>query len=228
MCTGRACFIVEVDPDTRPLRGSDAHDPSTCSKCTPVVSIDASNGQRVLEHMGGHVLFDPALRDLQGCGLCLRPFPICTFYFKKSRGTSAARQIDWTRSQCGNPTSFNMATASVSKESSPCSNIPVQCSLCDAAGPLIWTYNLASHYRERHSRPAGPFTYKPTNKGPQVEYITSRQELKWMQAKWDKRFDVAKPRNLKEKVQRRPLFISEAHSSRMALQCVLQSFCQIA
>ncbi|KAJ6618442.1 hypothetical protein B0H10DRAFT_1947627 [Mycena sp. CBHHK59/15] len=38
-----------------------------------------------------------------------------------------------------------MAYASVSKDAdSPCSNVPVQCSLCKEHKPLIWTYNLAA------------------------------------------------------------------------------------
>ncbi|KAJ7225165.1 hypothetical protein C8J57DRAFT_1252854 [Mycena rebaudengoi] len=160
----QACLIIEVDPASRAARESDVHNPSTCSNCTPAVSIDASNGKHVLEHMGGHVLFNAIPRDVQQC--------------------YAARQINGVRSACGNPIHLNMAAAAVAKESS---------------------------------------LYKVPDKVPPVEYKTSATVtgIKGMRAKWDNHFKFLKHRNLKEKSQRSPLVISEAHSLRIALYYII-------
>ncbi|KAF8169579.1 hypothetical protein K438DRAFT_1456778, partial [Mycena galopus ATCC 62051] len=147
--SGRACLVVEGESQSRSSPDTDVA--GACSKCSPAVVLD-SNGQRVLEHMAGHALFDPSLTNQQPCGLCMQPWPICTLFFTKSRGTKSARQIDWERSKCSNPVAFNMKTASTFSDASPCTNFPVQCSLCSADSGLVWTYNLAMHYRKRHNR----------------------------------------------------------------------------
>ncbi|KAJ6598750.1 hypothetical protein B0H10DRAFT_1668216, partial [Mycena sp. CBHHK59/15] len=209
------CFLVEHDGTDH--QGSDVN-PGICSKCSPAVTLEA-NGQRILEHMGSHILFDPTHSSSvqQPCGACLRPFPQCALHFKPRRGTSAARQVDWARSTCGNPFSFNMAYASVSKDADPpCSNVPVQCSLCEEHKPLIWTYNLAAHWRDAHNRTAGPFTYRSSDKNAApIEYKISANKFKWMEIKWKNRF--SKSKSTKPKPKRSVLLISDAHRSSMAL-----------
>ncbi|KAJ7155332.1 hypothetical protein C8R46DRAFT_1196801 [Mycena filopes] len=206
--------------DSFPYRnhGADVGTSGICQKCVPSVILDTKNGQRVLEHMGGHILFDPAFSSelQQPCGTCLRSSPLCRVHFKASRGTSAAKQVDWTRSTCGNPVKFSMAYASVSKdEDSPCSNVPVECSLCDRNEPLVWTYNLAAHWRDAHNRPSGSATYK--NGEQHLVYKISKNERKWMEAKWKKHFIQPKTR---AKTKRPQLRISEAHKSAMVLRDV--------
>ncbi|KAK7013773.1 hypothetical protein R3P38DRAFT_2545697 [Favolaschia claudopus] len=212
---GRACFLVEHEGTDR--LGSDAG-VSICSKCSPAVTLN-TNGQRILEHMAGHILFDPAFNSnvQQPCGTCLRPHPHCTLYFKPRRGRGV-RQVDWDRSTCGNRVNFNMANASISKDAdSPCSNVPVQCSLCDDHSPLVWTYNLEAHWRDRHKRTSGPYTYRNAQpNGAFITYTISEQERKWMHTKWDNRFNKAK--TSRPKTKRPPLLISEAHRSSAALR----------
>jgi hypothetical protein len=155
---------------------------------------------------------------LQRCGLCLRPAGMCELYYKASRGASAVRQVDWKRSKCDRPMIFNMASASVSKDAaSPCSNFPVQCSLCDANDPLVWTYHLAPHYQDRHNRSAVPFTYR-NKQTAHVEYEVSPLETRRMEAKWNSRFKFAQPRNTSKKKTKIPLLISAAHRSSLALR----------
>ncbi|KAJ6456747.1 hypothetical protein C8R45DRAFT_844729, partial [Mycena sanguinolenta] len=214
--SGRACFLLEHDGTDRLESGND---PTVCSKCSPVVQLD-SNGQRILEHMGCHILFDPAFSSelQQPCGACLRPYPLCSLHFKPRRGTTAQRQVDWSRSTCGNPFNFNMAYASVSKDAdSPCSNVPVQCALCEDHSPLVWTYNLAAHWRTTHNRTAGPFTYLSANKTP-IPYTTSDNEVRWMKKKWGARFTKSKS------TKRPPLAISAEHTSAMVLRLVFLFF----
>ncbi|KAJ7663739.1 hypothetical protein DFH06DRAFT_986266, partial [Mycena polygramma] len=220
------CFLVEHEGTDR--QSSD-NTPGICSKCSPPVVLDTTNGQRILEHMAGHILFDPLLISAvyQPCGACLRVEGLCSLHFKPRRGTSAARQIDWSRSTCANPVNFSMAYASVSKDAdSPCSNVPVQCSLCTDTDPLVWTYNLETHCRNKHHRTAGPFLYVASGaKKPHVEYEISAKERQWMQIKWNNRFSKSKSTSKGTKEKTKPIFmISEAHKSSMALRCVLSLF----
>ncbi|KAJ7323348.1 hypothetical protein DFH08DRAFT_711958 [Mycena albidolilacea] len=113
-------------------------------------SQQKTNYQRVLEHNGAHILFDESLKPAdQPCGLCLRPFPMCTFLFQKCSGTAAARQIDWKISTCLNPLNFQMSAAMKSSEKSPCSNHLIECPL--QCGVVLWTYNLTAHYNSYHA-----------------------------------------------------------------------------
>ncbi|KAJ7701879.1 hypothetical protein B0H17DRAFT_894919, partial [Mycena rosella] len=132
--------------DTFPYRSADPGASFLCTKCFPPVPIKTSNYQRILEHNGAHILFDKTILALdQPCGLCLRPFPMCTFTFLKSDGTASARQIDWTRSTCLNPVKFQMAAAMKSTKLSPCTNHLIPCPL--QCGVVIWTYNILGHCR---------------------------------------------------------------------------------
>ncbi|KAF8152359.1 hypothetical protein B0H34DRAFT_724881 [Crassisporium funariophilum] len=99
----------------------------------PTVTLDLSQGQRVLEHIGAHVLHDPSLdRSMPLCGLCLRPSPMCQFFLKKGKGAHAS------------------GVASESTASSPCSNVPIHCPLCPKSDPAIWRYFFRIHFQQKH------------------------------------------------------------------------------
>lgn len=69
----------------------EAHD---CAKCGPNVKLNRSNAQRILEHMGAHILHDATLnRSQEVCGLCLRPSPMCRLLVKK--GVVLWQAIAW-------------------------------------------------------------------------------------------------------------------------------------
>ncbi|KAJ7758951.1 hypothetical protein DFH07DRAFT_741355, partial [Mycena maculata] len=229
-----SCFLVEHDDTER--QGPELTDPSICSSCVKRVVMcpnGVHNGQHALEHMRAHLLFDPVYTYnpsvQQACGACLAPFPQCTLYFKPRRGVGVARQVDWACLTCrrGKSFTFNMATASVSSSAdSPCSNRPVQCSLCNENSPLAWTYSLEVHWRVHHNRTVGPFTFRSDNRNETpIVYKISDQERDWMKAKWNQCFTVVQAINTTAKLKGKgllPLIISEAHSSRMALRCALQ------
>src|SRR5271168_704608 len=48
--SGRACFVCESDQELVELGSSD------CPHCSPSVALDLSQGQRVLKHVGAHIL----------------------------------------------------------------------------------------------------------------------------------------------------------------------------
>lgn len=186
-----------------------ADSPFECRKCYPAVPIQTTNYQRVLEHNGAHILFDGSLTAAdQPCGLCLRPFPMCRFFFLKRSGTAAARQIDWTTSNCLNPLKFQMAAAMKSSDNSPCSNHLIECPL--QCGIVIWTYTLAGHYKFFHK-------LKSVTNIP-VVYQMAESELERMQTVWNNRQTYSTARKMKKKKPRAALAISDAHRSLMAFR----------
>lgn len=182
-----------------------------CPKCIPEVPLDPSKGQRVLEHMASHVIFDKSIRRRdEPCGLCLRPSPMCALYFKKGAGTGATRQVDWTRSNCVNIVNFRMAAAVKSSESSPCTNYPMKCPLCDNSAPAVWSYNLEAHLSgTRHNLASA-------DRANAIYQISEAEENR-MKKLYDKRFIYPKARISRQPKMQLPLVFSEAHSSRMAL-----------
>jgi hypothetical protein len=202
--TGKVCFVCERDDATQPPLDESSAD---CSICGPKVKLDRSNAQRVLEHMGAHILYDPTV-DGEACGLCLRPSPMCKLVLKKSRGAEASLSLDLKKSTCANLMRFQYSSAEQSSKSSPCSNVPIICPLCPTQNPAVWTYNLHTHFRVRH-KIVNPLQYP-------AKVLPSESERDAMKKIWDARFDTRKPRNLKNKAV--PMIISEAHSSRLALR----------
>ncbi|KAJ7512180.1 hypothetical protein B0H11DRAFT_1843949 [Mycena galericulata] len=202
---GKACFLVDDGEWTRGEFKSNAFE---CPKCDPPIPLTSENHQKILEHNGAHILFDTSIENSdQPCGLCLRPFPTCTFELSKTVGSVAARQIDWRRSTCINPMKFKMAAAKKSTKHSPCTNhllpCPMQC------GQNIWTYNLDAHFR------GSPHNLQMLDSVPRA-YQMAPGEMEQMKKIWLSRHDLPKPRNLKKK-STPPLVISAAHSSSNAL-----------
>lgn len=170
--------------------------------------MDISHGQRVLEHCGAHLLYDPSInRQHETCGLCMRPAPMCVFYLKKSNGKL---QIDWVKSSCMHKISFQYSVAAASTAASPCSNVPIVCPICGLKRPAVWKYELEAHFRDFH-RLSDPRSF------PQRVEITEDEKMRLKEI-WDARQNYPQRRNMKKK--RNPLEISEAHSSRLALRYV--------
>jgi len=117
---GYACFVCETDEVLGDIRGEKSLE---CPRCSPTqaVILDLTQGQRVLEHIGAHILYDPGAIHAKDtlCGLCLRPSPLCQFFLTKGKGTNGNR------------------VAAESTASSPCSNVPIQCPICAKSEPAI-------------------------------------------------------------------------------------------
>lgn len=123
---------------------------AVCNHCDPHVTLNLSQPQRTLEHVGAHILFDPAVKRIdQPCGLCLRPSSMCQYYLLKGKGTKANPRVDMERSAgCPRLVKFQWGKAAVSEEKAPCSNVPLLCPLCPKA---VWRYNLRVHLSSMHS-----------------------------------------------------------------------------
>ena len=117
-----------------------------CSRCGVSMKLDWKNTQCVLEHMGAHILHDITLSaSEEHCGLCLQPALMCQIYLMKGR-----HSMDWLKSRCPNLVCFNYRNTSESSKWSPCSNVPIDCSICPPVSPAVWTYSFHSHYWECH------------------------------------------------------------------------------
>ena len=197
---GKSCFVCEDDENLLDVSKWNTRD---CPACGPEISLDLSQGQRLLEHMGAHILHDPNLeRSIERCGLCLRPAPLCLLYLKKSKSAAKTLKIDQDRSICVTKINFSYSVASQSTKSSPCSNVPILCPLCsDKKDPAIWTYYAKTHFEKKHST-ADLSRYAHL-------WTLSNFETGEMKKIWSKRFNVSVKRPKKSKIP--PLIISDAH-----------------
>lgn len=122
---------------------------SDCPQCSPTITLDLSQGQRVLEHIGAHVIHDPGIASsMPLCGLCLCPAPLCQFFLKKDKGAHASLAINHTILRgCLIKLKYSYGVASESTSSSPCSNVPMHCPLCPKTDPAVWCYFLKIHFQ---------------------------------------------------------------------------------
>ncbi|KAJ7822071.1 hypothetical protein B0H14DRAFT_3732640 [Mycena olivaceomarginata] len=146
---GRACFVCEGDGQTDSLLATDPH---ICPKCTPSLPLDMVHPQTILAHIGAHILHDPTVdSSTQPCGLCLRPWPMCQFFLKKSSSAANTLTLNMAISRgCPNLVYFSYGTTLISKDSSPSSNVPLKCPLCGPKEPAIWRYFFKQHLIQHH------------------------------------------------------------------------------
>ncbi|KAJ7671994.1 hypothetical protein B0H17DRAFT_1335340 [Mycena rosella] len=206
---GRACFVCEGDDENQALLETDAH---VCPKCTSSMPLDMGHPQTILAHMGAHILHDTNVdRSTQPCGLCLRPWPMCQFFLKRSGSAGNTQTLNMAISRgCPNLVYFSYGTAVVSEESSPCSNAPLRCALCNPKDPAVWRYNFKEYMMQHHS------DVSLTKYSHIWELCTA--ETAGMKKVW-----VARDKRKKAKKAKPSLVVSSAHSSRLALAVERQS-----
>ncbi|PPQ82822.1 hypothetical protein CVT26_008090 [Gymnopilus dilepis] len=203
--SGSACFVCENDRD---LGDISRQTTCECPCCDPAVILDLSQGQRVLEHMAAHILYDPVVIRSNGplCGLCLRPPSQCRYFLSKGKGAHGNLRVDPQKSNgCLMKMSWFYHIAAESTVSSPCSNVPVQCPICPKADPAIWKYFMKAHFQARH----------PTLSVTDYEDIwwLSTFEREEMKKIWAKRTQGTVKQA--KKSQMSTLVISEAHRARV-------------
>ena len=89
---GNACFLCNDDRDLGDVGGLNT---SSCPQCSPTVALDLSQGQRILEHIGAHILNNPGVDwSMELCGLCLHPMPLCQFFLTKGKGAHGSLKIN--------------------------------------------------------------------------------------------------------------------------------------
>ncbi|KAJ7749433.1 hypothetical protein B0H16DRAFT_1845530 [Mycena metata] len=179
-----------------------------CLKCTPPVALDVAHPQKVLTHMGAHILYDSRIdRSSQPCGFCGRPFPLCHFALKKTADGLTVK-LDASKGCPNFVKKFNYNVAAKSTTNSPCSNVSLPCPACGPKDPSIWRYNLKEHFIRYH-----PHT--PLLKYRDLWELTE-SETTAMRKVWEKLQAPRKKKNTGKKTKA-TLAISAAHSSRLAL-----------
>jgi len=202
-------MMEQIDLDT----GLVDHIGLTCPNCHPIITFNPLHGQRVVEHIGAHILHDSSVDRLSElCGLCLRPAPLCKIVLKRGKGKTGKHAIDVKASSCPNLLKFSIAITAVCSVSSPCTNRPILCPHCDdsESSPVVWSYNFRVHLIRKH--PSIPLEYHSN--------VTTLTKLKkeGMRGIWQRRL---KQRKVRRKSQRAPLVISETHRSCLVLKYVL-------
>lgn len=195
--SGRACFTREVHQQVED-QGT-----SSCPRCSPTVTLDLSQGQRVLEHIGAHILHDPGIaQSTEQCGLCLRPRPFCEFFLTKGKGANRALKVNQLLSRgCLVKVKYSYSVAAESSAASPCSNVPITCPLCSNTAPAIWKYFMKAHFQETHKS-------APISKYEHLWKISDFETAE-MKKIWTKRKNVVLKRTKKSK---HPLLVvSENH-----------------
>ncbi|KAF8816845.1 hypothetical protein BYT27DRAFT_7067843, partial [Phlegmacium glaucopus] len=144
------CFICESDRDLGHIKVMTMSD---CPRCSPTVTLNLTQGQHVLKHVGLHIPYNPgviqSIKPL--CGLCLHPSQMCQLYLAKSKGVNRKTRINQKASKsCLIKMNYSYSIAAESSMSSPCSNVPVHCPICPKANPAIWKYFMKVHFEEWH------------------------------------------------------------------------------
>ncbi|EJD41274.1 hypothetical protein AURDEDRAFT_169660 [Auricularia subglabra TFB-10046 SS5] len=205
---GSACFAAQSDAQDGDIEQSRYR----CSRC-PSALLDEKDMRRIREHMGAHILHDEHFSGTtDACGLCLRTGGACLMFLKKGTGKNRLI-IDMQKSRCPNLFKrFSLKPASESKDSSPCSNAPVVCPVCDpkTSPAAVWRYCLRSHLLNVHG-----FAESGIEKWRSL-WEVDEQEDQDMQEIYSRR--NKKPRKTKRKkaASARKLQISATHSSRQA------------
>ncbi len=201
LCLGGACFICESDYDLGHIAVTTISD---CPRCSPTVTLNLTQGQHVLEHVGSHILYDPGvIQSVEPlCGLCLHPSKMCQFYLEKGKGANGKTRINQKTSKgCLIKMKYSYAVAAESSSSSPCSNVPVHCPICPKADPAIWKYFMKVHFEERHKT-------LPLTKYEHLWRLSNFERIE-MKKIWAKRGKVTTKRTKRSKIP--PLVISENH-----------------
>ncbi|KAI9431976.1 hypothetical protein H4582DRAFT_1821850 [Lactarius indigo] len=207
--SAHAAFVCETDLDERPITGHTCAQPNCCPVCQLTVPWDLSKPHKILEHVATHILFDSTLDTAtELCGLCMRPSSLCVFYLRKGKGAGSAPQIDECVSCCPNLTGrLSYSTAATERTNSPCTNVPVICSLCPSTSTAVWKYNMKTHLARIHPSTKGSDSHKA--------YMISESEKAALKILWERRYKISR-RHQRHNAVSTPLAISEAHTSRQA------------
>ncbi|KAH9983679.1 hypothetical protein BJV77DRAFT_953941 [Russula vinacea] len=183
----------------------------SCPRCQPTVTFDSSLRQRIIEHIGVHIVHDPLVDcSVEPCGLCLWPAPFCKIVLIKTKGRAGNLAIDMKASSCPNLVKFSISIAAKCSDTSPCTNHPIHCPYCPKSGPAVWLYTFHQHLLRVY--PAAPLDKHRSL------WMMSKLEKDRMRQVWEHQ---CKQPKACPKMQRAPLVISETHWTHLVLRYVL-------
>jgi hypothetical protein len=142
-------------------------------------------------------------------GYVLGHLPFACFTSKGAR-VLVSEQVNFTRSKCANKVHFSYSVASLSTDSSPCSNVPLHCPICPASEPCVWRYNFQHHLQAKHPAISLP-CYELLWQILSAETYLVKET--WVNCHKQKKMCMSKKNKLMAS-----LVVSEAPSSQLALQ----------
>lgn len=207
------CFLCEME-DT-----STSTNPGKCDMCPlcPDVLLSSRQQNVALNHIAAHIIHDTTRVDplSNPCGFCLSAGDTCAIYLKKSRGARGGFSIDMHRSRCPRKYKLINSVASASTARSPSSNVPLPCPLCPNGAQAVWKYNLPHHLHRIHK--ADPERFASL-------WRVTDQERTWLKALRQATPRKTKRKRKQAKAAQTATCISEAHTCKMAIRCVLTCF----
>jgi hypothetical protein len=196
--------VEELDANTPDME----HVGLACPKCQPTINFNPSHRQRVVEHIGAHILHDDSVDcSSEPCGLCLRPAPLCKLFLKTTKGRMGNVAIDMKLSSCPNLVKFSIANVAACSETSPCTNHPIKCPYCPKLNPAVWSYTFRHHLLRFH-----PSIRLSNHKSL---WTPSKLEKDGMKRVWQHRHKQPKSHL---RAQRPSLIISDTHRTRLVLR----------
>lgn len=129
-------------------------------KCNHEVKPD-----KMRQHVGLHILLGEIDLNLMTCGFCGLNGCRTKLIITSGRGKSAT----WgPHSDCKYFKAFALKPSASFSKSSPCTNRPVNCTICDET---YWSYNIYIHYNEKHSGVECPFLINEEEKSFVLKYV---------------------------------------------------------
>jgi hypothetical protein len=131
---------------------------------------------------------------------------------KKGKGANGNLRIDQKTSKgCLVKMNYSYGVAAESTTSSPCSNVPIHCSICPKTDHTIWKSFMKVHFEEKHK----------TLDFTKYEHIwkLSNFERSEMKKIWAKRGKPTMKHTKKSKIP--PLVISESHHAQIPAMYVV-------
>jgi hypothetical protein len=119
-------------------------------------------------------------------------------------------QLDLAHTNCPKKAKIAYKAAAMSKNTSPCSNVPLNCPICPNGLPAIWKYNLKYHITVTHPE-SSPDDFT------ELWHVGDAEKV-GMKQRWT---HIKNPCTSKgKKVSKSAMVVSEGHSSHLAMRCV--------
>jgi len=126
-----------------------------CFHCSRKINLS-----RMRQHIGKHILLKEIQLTQTTCGYCGRDG--CLVSLNKALRYLGRVRLEPKSNDCPYDVKFNLYCASRSSRFSPCTNRPIECSLCKL---VVWSYCMKAHYESDHSN------HQPD------EYISNKEEI---------------------------------------------------
>ncbi len=127
-------------------------------------------------HVAGHILNKDILFNPHLCGFCGLTKVACKVELRQSSGFGKNKTIS-SFSKCSYFYDLSIASASRMSKNDPCTNRPIECTLCPDKS-VFWSYNLKSHYEHDHHSLNCPIIISSEEKNKVLEKLKHHKKIK--------------------------------------------------